>query len=178
MPDDSDTGPDTGAVVAAASDTAAACSADELLLLTSQLCFALYSTSRSMTAAYRPFLDAMDITYPQYLALLALWERPGVTMKELGEQLRLDYGTVSPVIQRLQTRGLVESIRSNTDRRAVHLHPTEAGLALQGQARAMIEAVLDTVGYPLDTVVALRDQVNALGTRLDAVVAQHQAVAR
>ncbi|MFQ6394252.1 MarR family winged helix-turn-helix transcriptional regulator [Nocardia sp. KC 131] len=144
----------------------------DLLSLAAQLCFALYSTSRSMTAAYRPFLDAMGVTYPQYLALLALWERPAITMKELGEQLRLDYGTVSPLIQRLQAHGLVESIRSTHDRRAVELRATDAGRALQHQAREMIESVLNAVDYPLETVIALRDQVNALGERLDTVVAE------
>ncbi|MEU7141968.1 MarR family transcriptional regulator [Nocardia sp. NPDC046473] len=141
----------------------------DLLSLANQLCFALYSTSRSMTAAYRPFLETMEITYPQYLALLALWERPGMTMKELGEQLRLDYGTVSPLIQRLQSHGFVESVRSAHDRRSVELRATDAGLALQRQAREMIESVMASVGYPLDALIALRDQVNALGERLDAI---------
>ncbi|WP_454197888.1 MarR family winged helix-turn-helix transcriptional regulator [Nocardia sp. Marseille-Q1738] len=141
----------------------------DLLALANQLCFALYSTSRAMTAAYRPFLDAMEVTYPQYIALLALWERPGMTMKELGEQLRLDYGTVSPLIQRLQARGLVESVRCPHDRRSVELRSTEAGHALRRRAREMVESVLASVGYPIESVVALRDQVNALGERLDAV---------
>jgi MarR family transcriptional regulator, organic hydroperoxide resistance regulator len=144
----------------------------DLLSLASQLCFALYSTSRSMTAAYRPFLDAMGVTYPQYLALLALWERPAITMKELGEHLRLDYGTVSPLIRRLQAHGLVESIRSTHDRRAVELRATEAGKALRPQAEQMIEAVMDGVGYPLEMLIELRDQVNALGARLDALTAE------
>ncbi|MEU7767301.1 MarR family transcriptional regulator [Nocardia sp. NPDC049190] len=138
-----------------------------------QLCFALYSTSRAMTAAYRPFLDSMAITYPQYLALLALWQRPGMTMKELGEQLRLAYGTVSPLIQRLQARGLVQSVRSERDRRAVELSSTQAGHALQGRAKEMIESVLGAVGYPFETMIALRDQVNALGERL-ATVAERE----
>jgi len=142
-----------------------------MLALASQLCFALYSTSRSMTAAYRPFLDDMGVTYPQYLALLVLWEQPGMKMRELGEQLRLDYGTVSPLVQRLRTRGLVESIRSADDARAVVLRATPASLELQHRARSMIEAVLAGVGYSLDTVIALREQVNALGARLDAVIA-------
>jgi DNA-binding MarR family transcriptional regulator len=144
----------------------------DLLSLASQLCFALYSTSRSMTAAYRPFLDAMGVTYPQYLALLALWERPAMTMKELGEQLRLDYGTVSPLIQRLQAHGLVESVRSSHDRRAVELRATEAGRALRPQAQHMIEAVMTEVGYPIAHLIELRDQVNALGARLDAATAE------
>ncbi|MEV0293702.1 MarR family transcriptional regulator [Nocardia sp. NPDC050710] len=157
----------SGAVTAASGGTET-----DLLSLAAQLCFALYSTSRSMTAAYRPFLDAMEVTYPQYLALLALWERPGMTMKELGERLRLDYGTVSPLIQRLQAHGLVESLRSPHDRRAVELRATEAGRALQGQARQMIESVLAATDWPLESVIALRDQVNALGTRLDAIVGE------
>jgi MarR family transcriptional regulator, organic hydroperoxide resistance regulator len=149
-----------------------AAAAPDLLSLAAQLCFALYSTSRSMTAAYRPFLDAMGVTYPQYLALLALWERPAMTMKELGEQLHLDYGTVSPLIQRLQAHGLVESVRSAHDRRAVELRATEAGEALQHQAEAMIETVLAAVDYPLERIIALRDQVNELGERLDTIVTE------
>ncbi|MEU0538785.1 MarR family transcriptional regulator [Nocardia sp. NPDC005978] len=141
-----------------------------LLSLSAQLCFALYSTSRSMTAAYRPFLDQMTLTYPQYLVLLTLWERPGITMKELGEHVHLDYGTVSPLVQRLQSRDLVESRRSESDGRAVLLHATPASRELQLPAQRMIHAVLDSVGIDLEDIEALRDQVNALGVRLDAMV--------
>ncbi|MET9487644.1 MULTISPECIES: MarR family winged helix-turn-helix transcriptional regulator [unclassified Nocardia] len=146
-----------------------------LLSLSAQLCFALYSTSRSMTAAYRPFLDDMKLTYPQYLVLLTLWERPGITMKELGEQIHLDYGTLSPLVQRLQAGGLVESVRSVADGRAVVLHATPASQQLQGPAQRMIHAVLDSVGIPLEDIEALRDQVNALGLRLDAMVTAARA---
>jgi DNA-binding MarR family transcriptional regulator len=147
-----------------------------MLELASQLCFALYSTSRSMTAAYRPFLDRMGITYPQYFALLALWERPDVTMKELGEQLRLDYGTVSPLIQRLIAHGLVESVRSSTDGRAVVLRATDASTGLRHQAVEMLSAVLAGIDYSIDEVISLREQVNGLGERLDAYIAgRHRA---
>ncbi|MEC3956777.1 MarR family transcriptional regulator [Nocardia sp. CDC153] len=146
-----------------------------LLSLNAQLCFALYSTSRSMTAAYRPFLDDMNLTYPQYLVLLALWERPGITMKDLGEQVHLDYGTLSPLVQRLQSRGLVESVRSATDGRAVVLHATEASRELQQGAQHMIQTVLDLVGVPVEEIETLRDQVKALGTRLDAAAAAARA---
>ncbi|GAB2563803.1 MarR family winged helix-turn-helix transcriptional regulator [Nocardia heshunensis] len=146
-----------------------------LLSLNAQLCFALYSTSRSMTAAYRPFLDDMKLTYPQYLVLLALWERPGITMKELGEQVHLDYGTLSPLVQRLQSRDLVESVRSETDGRAVVLHATEASRELQHGAQHMIQTVLDLVGVPLEDIEAMRDQVKALGARLDAAAAAARA---
>lgn len=142
-----------------------------LLSLNAQLCFALYSTSRSMTAAYRPFLEEMNLTYPQYLVLLTLWERPGITMKELGEHVHLDYGTLSPLVQRLTANGLVESVRSATDGRAVVLHATAASARLQPAAQRMIHAVLESVGLPLADIEALRDRVNALGTRLEAMVA-------
>ncbi|MFJ4651352.1 MarR family winged helix-turn-helix transcriptional regulator [Nocardia sp. NPDC088792] len=124
-----------------------------------------------MTAAYRPFLDDMHLTYPQYLVLLALWEHPGITMKDLGEQIHLDYGTVSPLVQRLQTRGLVESVRSPNDGRAVVLHATEASRELQHAAQDMIHTVLELVGVPIEEIEALRDQVKALGLRLDQAAA-------
>ncbi|MFD7846782.1 MarR family winged helix-turn-helix transcriptional regulator [Nocardia sp. NPDC004340] len=146
-----------------------------LLSLNAQLCFALYSTSRSMTAAYRPFLDDMNLTYPQYLVLLALWERPGIAMKDLGEQVHLDYGTLSPLVQRLQARGLVESVRSATDGRAVVLHATESSRELQQGAQQMIRTVLDLVGVPVEDIEVLRDQVKALGARLDAAAAAARA---
>ncbi|WP_084529364.1 MarR family winged helix-turn-helix transcriptional regulator [Nocardia crassostreae] len=128
-----------------------------------------------MTAAYRPFLDDMNLTYPQYLVLLALWERPGITVKELGEHFHLDYGTVSPLVGRLQTRGLVESVRSEADGRAVILRATPASRELQRGAQDMIHTVLDRVGMPIEDVTALRDRIKALGTRLDAVVAAARA---
>lgn len=144
------------------------------LALASQLCFALYSTSRSMTAAYRPFLERMGITYPQYLALLALWERPDVTMKELGEQLRLDYGTVSPLVARLTAHGLVESARSSTDGRAVTLRATAASADLRGQAVEMISAMLGGVDYSIEEAISLRREVNTLGERLDSYIARRR----
>jgi MarR family transcriptional regulator, organic hydroperoxide resistance regulator len=174
MPDVAHPSPAVRVDPAGAPATARAAEHD-LLALADQLCFALYSTSRAMTAAYRPFLDAMEVTYPQYIALLALWERPGMTMKELGEQLRLDYGTVSPLIQRLQSRGLVESVRCRHDRRSVELRSTEAGDALQREARSMIVSVLGEVGCPVDAVIELRDQVNALGERLEAVLSERRS---
>ncbi|MEV5833275.1 MarR family transcriptional regulator [Nocardia sp. NPDC052112] len=175
MPEEAHSTPVVRVGAAAGSDGVAATVGGtdaDLLSLAAQLCFALYSTSRSMTAAYRPFLERMGVTYPQYLALLVLWERPAMTMKELGEQLRLDYGTVSPLVQRLQAHGLVESVRSTNDRRAVVLCATDAGRALQPQARQMIEAVMAEVGYPIEHLIQLRDQVNALGARLDAAIAE------
>ena len=89
------------------------------LLLDEQLCFALYAAQRAVTAAYRPLLDELGLTYPQYLVLLVLWERGETTVKELAAALRLDYGTLSPLLKRLEAAGLVRRERAAHDERSV-----------------------------------------------------------
>jgi len=110
-----------------------------LLRYDHQLCAALYTASRLMQRAYRPALDALGITYPQYLVLLLLWdaharEEAAPTVSELGEHLRLDSGTLTPLLKRLSERGFVERRRSEDDERRVHVDLTEAGLALEAAA--------------------------------------------
>ena len=101
------------------------------LALEQQLCFALYSASRAVTARYRPLLDELGLTYPQYLVLLALFERDGLSVKELGEELRLDSGTLSPLLKRMEAAGLLRRARSAEDERSVRVELTEAGAALR-----------------------------------------------
>ncbi|GGS36925.1 MarR family transcriptional regulator [Actinokineospora fastidiosa] len=101
--------------------------------LEQQLCFALYSASRAMTARYRPLLDELGLTYPQYLVLLALYERDGRTVKELGEELRLDSGTLSPLLKRMAAAGLLRRTRSADDERSVVVELTDEGAALRGR---------------------------------------------
>ena len=96
-----------------------------------QVCFALYSASRAITAAYRPLLADLGVTYPQYLALMVLWERDGRGVRELGEVLDLDTGTLSPLLKRLEALGLIERRRLSTDERRVQVHLTPAGAALR-----------------------------------------------
>ncbi|MGL6236228.1 MAG: MarR family winged helix-turn-helix transcriptional regulator [Segniliparus sp.] len=142
----------------------------ETLRLGAQLCFALYSTTRSMTASYRPYLEEMGLTYPQYLVLLVLWEHEELTVKELGQIMRLDYGTVSPLTQRLEASGLVERRQSSHDGRVTVLRATEASVALQPQALAMIGSILTDLGYEIGEIIALRDQLKEYRHRLDRVL--------
>ena len=94
---------------------------NEALLLDNQLCFALYSASLAMTRLYKPLLDELGLTYPQYLAMLVLWEQDGVMVSELGDRLSLDSGTLTPLLKRLEAGGLVSRIRDVQDERRVHV---------------------------------------------------------
>ncbi|WP_207774344.1 MarR family winged helix-turn-helix transcriptional regulator [Sphingobacterium corticibacter] len=104
------------------------------LKLKSQLCFPIYALARDIVAAYRPLLEALDLTYPQYLALLVLWEKEEQSVSQLGEQLDLDSGTLTPLLKRLEQKGLVNRKRSTTDERSVLISLTEAGSKLQFEA--------------------------------------------
>ncbi|QLE84286.1 MarR family transcriptional regulator [Shewanella sp. Scap07] len=104
------------------------------LALENQVCFSLYSATNAMIRAYRPLLDAIDLTYPQYLAMMVLWRNQGISVKTLGEQLYLDSGTLTPLLKRLEGKGLVTRGRCESDERVRVLHVTKAGKALHEQA--------------------------------------------
>ena len=104
------------------------------LELDRQLCFALHAASRATTAVYRPVLDELGLTYPQYLAMLVLWEQDGPSVSDLGQRLSLDSGTLTPLLKRLETGGLIERRRALADERRVEIHLTAAGRALREQA--------------------------------------------
>jgi MarR family transcriptional regulator, organic hydroperoxide resistance regulator len=108
------------------------------LRLDRHLCFALYSASRAMTAAYRPILSELNITYPQYLVLLVLWEEGRITVGNLGERLQLDSGTLSPLLKRLAANGFVRRERSLADERSVEVTLTDAGRRLTDALNASI----------------------------------------
>ena len=101
------------------------------LVLDELLCFALYSASRSMTLLYRSYLEESDLTYPQFLVLFLLWKEDGRAVSSIGETLLLDGGTVSPLLQRMETKGLIRRQRSTADERVVHVFLTDAGKALE-----------------------------------------------
>ena len=138
------------------------------LRLDEQVCFALYSASLAMTKSYRPVLDALGVTYPQYLALLALWERDGVTVSELGERLRLDSGTLTPLLKRLQVAGLVERSRSKDDERQVLVRLTAAGRALERRAQSIPQRMLGRTGCSAAEVLELRKLLLRVRDALDA----------
>ncbi|GGU90158.1 MarR family transcriptional regulator [Streptomyces filipinensis] len=138
------------------------------LLLDDQLCFALYAAQRAVTAAYRPLLDDLGLTYPQYLVLLVLWERGETSVKELARSLRLDYGTVSPLLKRLEGAGLVRRERAAGDERSVLVACTGRGEELRERAARVPGALLSTTGLDAQDVVRLREELWALTERADA----------
>lgn len=143
-------------------------SSDQALQLDHQLCFALYSASLAMTKLYKPMLDEMGLTYPQYLALLVLWERDGVTVSELGERLHLDSGTLTPLLKRLETAELVTRLRDVQDERRVLIRLTTAGRKLKARAARIPGCVLQATQCDVSEVMALTQQVQTLRDRLTA----------
>lgn len=132
------------------------------LRLEEQLCFALYSASRAVTSAYRPLLDELDLTYPQYLVLLVLWEDDACTIGQLGDRLHLDSGTLSPLIKRLEAAGLVRRQRSNADERRVDVTLTAEGRALEDRAACIPERLLGSTDADPAQLAALRDALDLI----------------
>ena len=127
-----------------------------------QLCFALYSSSLLMTKLYKPVLAPLGLTYPQYLVLLVLWETDRVMVSELGERLFLDSGTLTPLLKRMETAGLLTRTRAVDDERRVIVGLTAAGRALRRKAESVPIAVACATGCPLDELTALTAQLQAL----------------
>jgi DNA-binding MarR family transcriptional regulator len=140
------------------------------LLLDHQLCFALYSASLAMTKLYKPLLDPLGLTYPQYLVMLVLWEGDGVTVGAVGERLALDSGTLTPLLKRLEAAGLVQRERSTEDERRVVVTLTPAGRKLRARAESLPQCVLERTGCTVADIVALTRQVQALRDRVAAPV--------
>ena len=136
------------------------------LLLDNQLCFALYSTSLAMTKLYKPLLEALGLTYPQYLVMLVLWEHDDVTVSSLGERLFLDSGTLTPLLKRMETADLLARTRSKEDERRVHISLTATGRDLKTQAAKIPACVLSAANCPLPEVMALTKKVQALRSQL------------
>jgi DNA-binding MarR family transcriptional regulator len=136
------------------------------LLLDEQLCFALYAASRRMTAAYRPLLDALDLTYPQYLVMLVLWEQDGLTVRELGERLQLDSGTLTPLLKRLEQAGLLGRRRRRSDEREVEITLTDAGRTLHERAADVPRCMAEKLCMSVDAFKRLRDELKNLATQL------------
>jgi DNA-binding MarR family transcriptional regulator len=136
------------------------------LRLDQQLCFALYSASRATTAAYRPILDELGLTYPQYLVLLVLWEDNTVTVRRLGERLQLDSGTLSPLLKRLETGGFVVRQRSSTDERSVEVRLTDKGRELEVRAECIPESLFAPTDLTEEQITDLRDAAQHLSAAL------------
>ena len=139
---------------------------DAMLQLDNQLCFALYSTSLAMTKVYKPMLDELGLTYPQYLAMLVLWERDGLMVSELGERLYLDSGTLTPLLKRLEASGYISRIRDVEDERRVYITLTSSGRKLKIRATKIPGCILSASQCSMPELVALTNQVQGLRQRL------------
>lgn len=138
------------------------------LRLDNQLCFALHAASRAMTAAYAPVLEKLELTYPQYLAMLVLWEEDGVRVSRIGERLHLDSATLTPLLKRLEARALIERRRSTVDERVVEVFLTAAGKRMKRQAAEIPRCMLEKFGLGVADVVQLRGQIQELTEKLRA----------
>jgi DNA-binding MarR family transcriptional regulator len=134
--------------------------------LDDQLCFALYAASRAVTARYRPMLDELGVTYPQYLVLMLLWEEDGQTVGQLGNRLALDSGTLSPLLKRLTSAGLVTRHRRADDERSVSVRLTDAGRALHGPACAVSADMIGALDLDKEQFAQLKNQLRTITERV------------
>ena len=138
------------------------------LLLDHQLCFAMYAASLAMTRRYQPLLTELGLTYPQYIALLALWEQDDVTVSALGERLALDSGTLTPLLKRLESGGNIQRLRDAADERRVRIRLTSQGRALRDKAEAIPPCVLQSSQCTVPELMALTGELKQLRDRLGA----------
>ncbi|MDQ1834317.1 MarR family winged helix-turn-helix transcriptional regulator [Massilia scottii] len=133
-----------------------------MLALENQFCFALYSASHAMTKTYKPMLDRLGLTYPQYLVMLVLWEQDAILVKDIGARLFLDSGTLTPLLKRLEGNGLLSRNRDPHDERQVRIVLTEQGQALRAQAEAIPEQVLCASGQELAALGRMRSELSSV----------------
>lgn len=140
----------------------------DTLRLDNQLCYALYAASHRMTKCYRPLLERLGLTYPQYLVLIVLWETDALTVSEIGRRLRLDSGTLTPVLKRLETAGFVRRTRRQEDEREVEIGLTPDGLALRDEAVAVRREIVRQLKMSEAEIAELRIRLDDLITTLSA----------
>lgn len=141
-----------------------------VLALDSQLCFAVYAASHAFSRTYRPLLERLGLTYPQYLVMLVLWEGDGLTVKAIGERLGLDSGTLTPLLKRLSAAGLVLRSRDTADERQVRVALTGAGRALRAEATGLPRVIAGRLGLDVADLRRLRREIDGLRLALDAAI--------
>lgn len=139
----------------------------DLLLLSNQACFPLYALSRKLTAHYQPLLDRLDLTYPQYLVMLLLWEEQELSVKELGRRLMLDSGTLTPLLKRMEEKGFVVRTRSVHDERVVQITLTDAGRKLKRKAASIPEELACSLGLTGKELVRMREMVQGMLAKIE-----------
>jgi len=147
-------------------------SAGGALLLGNQLCFAVYSTAHAFNRVYKPLLDRLGLTYPQYLVMMVLWERDDVPVKEIGDRLLLDSGTLTPLLKRLEAAGLIKRTRSRHDERQVLISLSAQGHGLKDKAKALPQAILAASACSIGELSALKTELIGLRDRLLAVTGE------
>ncbi len=140
--------------------------ADESLRLDRQLCFPLYAASRLVTRLYQPLLEPLGLTYPQYIVLMILWEDAPCSVSHIGERALLNSNTLTPLLKRLEQLGYVRRTRSAEDERVVQITLTETGSGLKGRCACIPAEMLNTTGFPLEKVVALKGMLDELVEQL------------
>lgn len=142
----------------------------EDLKLDNQICFRLYLASRLTTKLYKPLLDAIDLTYPQYLVMLVLWERDEVTVKNIGSKLHLNTNTLTPLLKRLETRGLINRVRSTVDERKVLIQLTEGGNELKYKSKDipknLIKELTKEEKYTMEDIQKMKDSLDKINLAL------------
>ncbi len=146
--------------------------ADAPLRLDSQICFAVYSAAHAFNRVYKPLLDRLGLTYPQYLVMLVLWEKDGVPVKDIGERLLLDSGTLTPLLKRLEAAQLIKRTRSTQDERQVLIALTLQGHALREKARAVPPSILAASACSIAELSAMKSEIIALRDRLNEAVGE------
>lgn len=145
--------------------------ADDLLKLDNQVCFALVTAARNVVSIYRPILEPLGLTHPQYLVMLALWEQAPRSLRELADELALEPATLSPLVKRLQAQGLVAKTRRASDERVLEIELTDAGRALRSRALEVPTQVMERTGMDAAQLAALRDSLGMFaGGRNTSVV--------
>lgn len=137
------------------------------LKLANQVCFPIYTLAKAIINCYRPFLDKLDLTYPQYLVMLVLWEQGEQTVTGLGEQLSLDTGTLTPLLKRLEQKGLVSRTRKKTDERVVHIALTDKGEKLQEPAADVPLQLIDTIDVPAEDIEILKSTIQNILVKIN-----------
>ncbi len=132
------------------------------IALEDQLCFSIYSTSLAINRLYKPLLDELGITYPQYLVLNALWEEDGRSISALAHRIGLESSTITPLVKRLEAAGLVTRTRSIEDERSVHVMLTASGSALRDESRCLGEALFINAKMPVEEMIALNREIRRL----------------
>ncbi|MHB9861327.1 MarR family winged helix-turn-helix transcriptional regulator [Streptomyces sp. YIM S03343] len=145
---------------------------EDWLRLDLQICFSLHAAARAFNGVYRVILKDLGLTYPQYLVMLVLWEQGELPVKKLGERLRLDSGTLSPLVKRLETAGLVRRERSVRDERSVEVRLTERGAALRERALEVPRRIVAATGVPASEIGDLKERLDLLTRTLDAAALQ------